>query len=518
MSTSQKLGRPAGPPGVRPSPAAAGRVRAALTLGSVLLGYLVVPMAMSGTSVALPHIAADLGGSGAALQWVVTGYFLAASCLMLVAGSLGDLVGRRRIFTIGAVVYAVSTAGAALAPHVLLLDAARTLSGVGAAGVMAGGGALLASTFEGSARTRAFAMVGTTVGVGLAFGPTLTGWLVSALGWRAMFGAFAGVGVLLVAGTRVMRESAADRRPRFDLPGTAAFVLGVVGLMYGANQVAGAGWTSPVVLAYIGAGLLLLVLFGFLERRTDHPVLDLALLNNGPFLGWLLAALTTAVGTVGVLVYLPTYLQGAAGFSAGDAGTMMLAMTLPVLAVPPLVGRLVNQGVSAKRLIVLAIALIAGGNAWMTVLGPGSGVAELLGPLLLIGVGNGLAAALVDAQAMEHVAADRVGMASGLLNTARGGANALALAVFGAALISLMQSQIGGRELAGRVTAGDLSGGSRPLLIEQYTSAWHTVLWTVATLCAISGVVVHRLLTARVAERAGTGDPDMDPTDPGERG
>lgn len=132
MSASQKLDR-AGVPSGAGSPDSGGRVRAALTLGSVLLGYLIVPMAMSGTSVALPRIAADLGGSGGALQWVVTGYFLAASCLMLVAGSLGDLFGRRRIFAVGAVLYVASTAAAAFAPHILVLDAARTLSGVGAA-------------------------------------------------------------------------------------------------------------------------------------------------------------------------------------------------------------------------------------------------------------------------------------------------------------------------------------------------------------------------------------------------
>jgi EmrB/QacA subfamily drug resistance transporter len=503
MSASQKLNRAGVPLGAGSPPGPGGRVRSALTLGSVLLGYLIVPMAMSGTSIALPRIAADLGGSGGALQWVVTGYFLAASCLMLVAGSLGDLFGRRRIFAVGAVLYALSTAAAAFAPHVLVLDAARTLSGVGAAGVMAGGGAILGSTFEGPARTRAFAMVGTTVGVGLAFGPTFAGWLVSALGWRAMFGVFAGASVLLVVCTPALRESAAGHRPKVDLPGTVAFVLGIVGLMYGINQVASAGWTSPRVLGFLGAGLLMFVVFVVLERRSTHPVLELALLRGGPFTGWLLAALTTALGTVGVLVYLPTYLQGAGTFSAGDAGTLMLAMTLPVLAVPPLAGKLVNQGMSARLLITLAITLIAVGNAWMTVLAPDSRSVQLIGPLLLIGVGNGLAAALVDAQAMEHVAPERIGMASGLLNTARGGANALVLAVFGAALITLMQSEVGGRERAGRVAAGDLDGGSHAFLAEQYTHAWHVVLWTVAILCLLSGLAIHRLVgsAARNAQR-----------------
>ncbi|MFF8608913.1 MFS transporter [Streptomyces sp. NPDC015346] len=468
----------------------------ALTLASVLLGYLVVPMAMSGTSVALPRIAQDLGGSAGALQWVVTGYFLAASCLMLIAGSLGDLFGRRRVFRIGAAVYGLSTLGAAVAGNVLVVDVARTLSGVGAAGIMAGGGAILAGTFQGPARTRAFAAVGTTVGVGLAFGPTFSGWLVSAFGWRVMFVAFAVAGLLVLLGTVFMTESKAEVRPRVDLPGTFAFITAIVALMYGTNQVAQAGWTHPKVLGCIIGGLVMLVVFVRLERRTEHPVLDLALIKNRPFLGWLLAALTIAVGTVGVLVYLPTYLQGAQGLDAGKAGAVMLAMTLPVLAVPPLAGKLVNGGTSPRVLIVSAIGLLAAGNAWMTVLSPDATTLTLLGPLLLIGIGNGMAAALIDAQAMEHVVPERIGMASGLLNSARGGANALVLAVFGAALITLIQSGVGSRELAGKVAAGNLEGGPHALLVEHYTDAWRVVLWAVAALCAVAAVTVAGLVRA----------------------
>ncbi|MEV8411084.1 MFS transporter, partial [Streptomyces niveus] len=152
--------------------------RAATTLTVVLLGYLTLPMAMSGITVALPRIGADLDASGAALNWVVVGYFLAASSFTLVAGSLGDLFGRRRLFAVGAAVYTAGTLASAFSHHILLLDAARVLSGVGSAGVMASGGALLAATFTGAARSRAFASVGTAVGIGLAAGPTFAGTMV----------------------------------------------------------------------------------------------------------------------------------------------------------------------------------------------------------------------------------------------------------------------------------------------------------------------------------------------------
>ncbi|MGW7516439.1 MFS transporter [Streptomyces sp. NPDC054796] len=472
-----------------------------LTLASVLLGFLVVPMAMSGTSVALPRIAKDLDAGSGALQWVVTGYFLAASCLTLVAGSLGDIFGRRRVFRLGAIVYVGCTFAAAGVTDILLLDVARALSGVGSACVLAGGGAVLGSTFSGAARTRAFAAVGTTVGVGLAFGPTVAGWLVSAFGWREMFLVFAGIGVLVLLGTAFMRESRADVRPKVDVYGTIAFVIGMVALMYGINQAAEAGWGSVSVLGFLAVGLVVLAVFLQVERRSEFPVLDLELVRNRPFLGWLLAALTMSIGTVGVLVYLPTYLQGAGGLTAGESGMIMLAMTVPVLTVPPIAGKLVNMGIAPRTLIVTAMLLMAGGNAWLTVLQPGSGIGELIGPLVLLGAGNGMATALVDPQAMNLVGADRVGMASGLLNTVRGGANTLALALFGASLVSLIQTKVGERALAGRVAAGDLSGGPRADLAAHYTYAWHIVLWAVAAACVLAALTVHQLVRRRGRHR-----------------
>lgn len=149
-----------------------------VTLAVVLVGFLALPMSMSGAGVAVPRIGADLDASGPAAQWVVTAYFLTASSFMLVAGSLGDAIGRRRIYRTGAVAFTLGCLGAAFAPNIAVLLTARVLTGLGAAGVMAGGGAILGATFTGAARARAFAAMGTTSGLGLALGPSFSGWLV----------------------------------------------------------------------------------------------------------------------------------------------------------------------------------------------------------------------------------------------------------------------------------------------------------------------------------------------------
>ncbi|MEV0423245.1 MFS transporter [Streptosporangium canum] len=461
-----------------------------LTLAAVLLGFLTLPMLMSGTTVALPRIGADLHASGPALQWVLIGYFLAASSLMLVAGSLGDLFGRRRVFAAGAVLYTAGAGISALAGDILLLNTARTLSGVGAAGVLAGGGAILGAAFTGTARTRAFAAMGTTAGVGLAAGPTLSGVLVDSLGWRATFAAFAAVGIALWAATWFMPESRAAGRRRVDVPGALTFIGALVLIMFGINQAAGAGWGDVRVLAPVVAGALLLVAFTLIEHHSSHPVLDLSLLRERRFMAWSLASLFVTAGPAGVEVYLPIYLQGAGTSSARSAGLSMLMLTAPVLLLPQAAARLINHGIPPRILITLSLLLIAGGNAWLTVLHPAITAPGLLGPLATIGIGLGLGAGIADAQALNQVEPDQIGMATGLLNTIRAGGSTLIMTAFGAGLMTLLQSWIGAAEPATRIAAGDLTGPDRARHAALFTDAWHVALWSVAALCTVIALVV----------------------------
>ncbi|MDA3649965.1 MFS transporter [Saccharopolyspora indica] len=464
-----------------------------LTLLFVLLGYLLLPMSMSGTTVALPQIGTALNASGGALQWVVTGYFLTASSFMLVAGSAGDLIGRRRIYRLGAATFTLGSFVAALTPNILVLDVARTVTGIGAAGVMAGGGAILATTFTGAERTKAFAAMGTTAGIGLAIGPTLAGWLVGSLGWRATFGTFAAAGILLLAGTFAMSESRAAHRPRADRLGAVTFIAGLASVMFAITQSSRAGWGSPLVLGLLAAGAGLLAAFAVVERRSAHPLLDLSLLRNRQFVGWVLAGVVMVLGFGGMTSFLPTYLQGANGLSARDSGLVMLMSTAPMLVLPLVGSRLVNRGTSPRLLIATGLLMISAGNAWLTRLHPGIEAWQLLGPLLTIGIGVGLASGLIDAQAMNQVDQSRAGMAAGLLNTVRGGSQTLVLALFGSILISLLTGRIGA-EQAGRVATGKLTGPSPDVLAGHLTESWQVLLWAIAALTALGALAVAALL------------------------
>ncbi|ASO20367.1 Multidrug resistance protein stp [Actinoalloteichus hoggarensis] len=471
------------------------RGRSTVTLLAVLLGFLTLPMLMSGTTVALPGIGLDLDASGAALQWVVVGYFLGAASLMLVAGSLGDRFGRRRVFAAGAAVYAAGALTSALAPGILVLDAARTLSGLGAAGVMACGGAILGATFTGAARTRVFAVMGTTAGLGMALGPSLAGWLVGTLGWRGTFGAFAAVGLLLWFGTRFMAESRSATPAKVDVPGALLFVGAMVSAMFGVNQAAGTPWTAPSVQVPIVAGLLLFVVFVLVESRTPAPLLDFAVLRDRRFVGWCLACAVLAAAPATVTIFLPTWLQGVNGSTAQATGLTMLLMSMPLLVMPQVGATLMNRfGVAPRAVVVTSLLLIAGGNAWLTVLHPGIGTAALAGPLATVGVGAGLAIGTVDAQALNLVDRDRLGVAAGVLNTVRASSSTMAATVIGAAMVTLLTLRTEDADTAARIAAGNISDAEHATRAAQYTEVWHLTLWTVAIGCVLAAATVWALL------------------------
>lgn len=466
-------------------------------LAGVMLGVLVVAMSISGTAVAVPSISVELEASGAPLHWVVAGYNLTFAAFTLVCGSLSDIFGRRLVFVIGAIVFSLGNVASAMADDILLLDAARLITGIGGAAIMASGGALLATAFDDAARTRAFAAMGTMAGVGIAIGPTLSGLLVGAVGWRSAFLAYAAVGLVILLGSVFMAESRASERPRVDWGGAVTFVLSLTLVMYAIIEAPELGWRTPRVVGALVAGLVLLVVFVAIQRRVAQPVLDLSLVGNGRFMAWCLATLTTSIGFLGVLVFLPTYLQGVQGASAQAAGLMMLMLTAPVLVAPPVGGWLLTKGVSARGLIILALLFVAWGNGLLTMLHPDITPLGLLLPLVLIGTGMGLSFGITDGQAMSTVESEKVGMAAGFLNTLRGCAEALVIAVFGAALTSIVAFRVGSSEVASRVTAGDLGGSDPEVLADHFTSAWDMTSLGVAALSLTATIGVFALLPGR---------------------
>ncbi|GIM86327.1 MFS transporter [Salinispora arenicola] len=450
-------------------------------LVAVLASTFALPLSLTGASVALPEIGRDLDADLAGVQWVVNGYNATFASCMLAAGALADLFGRRRLYATGVAVFAGAGLLAAGTDDILLLNLLRALAGVGAAAAATSAGALLAATFRGGAQARAFSVFGMAIGAGLAFGPSIAGVLIDVLGWRAVFAvpALAGVAVLLLVPW--LPESRQPYAGRIDWGGTVTFTAALLLLIFGFVQGPEYGWDDPRIVAAFAATVAFFVAFVRVERSHPEPMFDLTLLANPRFVGICLAAATTVAVLVPLLVYLPSYLTTVIGLTPSAAGATLILLTAPTVVLPLIAGAL-TRWVSASTVIVVAVVAVALGAAWATVIAPTSGLADLAGPLLAIGLGIGLSIGLLDALAIGSVPPHRAATGAAVINTARLAGETVAIAVVGAVLAS--------------TTAGRLADPG-------FTSGLRTVLWAMAGAAALSALTVA-VLVRRSSRRSVT--------------
>lgn len=491
--------------------------RALLTI--ILLAIFVVPSSISGIAVALPTIGLDLHARLTGLQWIVNAYNLAFACFILPWGALADRLGRKRCFIIGAMLYLAASLLSALAGNSLALDGARGLAGVGAAAIFSCGSAILSTSFEGPTRLRAFALFGTVAGLGVSLGPTLSGLLLDSVGWRAIFWAQSlTLGLVLLGSRSIPQDSKLTKATsRFDTLGASIFVLALLALMTAIAQGSQWGWLSLGVLSLAAVFTALLALFVWQEYRHVLPMLDLSLLGNGPFVGMALVTVAVSFGFVTLLTYLPSYLTGVQRLTAIQTGITMLLLTAPMLVGPMLASKLVTRGVAASSVLNTSLlCLLFGLMALAYASHPDMPLWQLAVPLLLIGSGMGLSAGLVDGLALKTVPPQKSGMAAGLLNTFRLGSEAIAVALYGSLLATLLEGQFR-ITLAGFAQVGtlqrwinDVAAGNmgtplvglapdpasnlQHLLITGYNGAFHHVLWILAAIVLVLAGLIAWLI------------------------
>jgi EmrB/QacA subfamily drug resistance transporter len=448
-------------------------------------------------NVALPDIAADLDAGLNGLQWVANGYPLAFAALLLTAGSLSDRIGRRLIFGVGIAVFTIASAACGLAPGVTSLSVFRVVQGAGGALVMATAMALIADAYPpGRARQTAVGLFAAAGGASLGLGPVLGGFVVDGLGWRWIFWINVPLGIALVAGTVWrLRESGTSRGGRLDLPGVLLAVAVLFGLNYGLLTGPSQGWTDPAVLTALIGSAVLAAVFVAVEARSSDAMLDLELFRIPTFTGAILLTFLARVTTFGILPYLILWLQGMLGHSPSGTGIRLLAMTLPILMVAPLAGRLQHR-VPASRLMAAGFALIAVGFATMLVIGPDSGWTAAFPGLVLLGVGGALAFPPLIGVAIDVVPAHRAGMASGLSNTFFPLGTATGVAVYGAVFTARINADlpagIGAEVATGRFTGPDLDAARTA-----FTGALTWICGAASVAAAVAVVVALTLIRER---------------------
>jgi MFS family permease len=396
-------------------------------LASLALATLLPSLAVSSANVALPTLAAAFGAGFAEVQWVVLAYLLATTTLIVGAGRLGDLMGRRRLLLAGVVLFTVASLLCALAPNLPLLVAARALQGMGAAAMMAQAMALVSASLPKNRTGRAMGLLGTMSAVGTALGPSLGGVLIGALGWPAVFAVNLPLGLLafVLAWRCLPADAEARGAPGLDLPGTLWLALALA-----AYALAMTLHVGLLALAAVG-------LWAFLhtERHAAAPLVPLESLRD-PALGASLAmnALVSAV-MMATLVVGPFHLSGALGLEAAAVGALMsIGPLVSALSGVP-AGRLVDR-FGARRMALTGLAAMAAGCGLIALLPASLGAVAYVGPLVLVTPGYALFQAANNTAVMADVAASRRGVVSGLLTLSRNlglitGASAMA-AVFAA--------------------------------------------------------------------------------------
>lgn len=409
-----------------------------IVLSVILITQLMVVLDATIVNVALPRIQAGLDFSPAGLSWVVNAYTLAFGGLLLLGARAGDLLGRRRTFLAGIGLFTLASLAGGLAGSAGMLLVARAAQGIGGALAAPSALALLTTMFaEGRERTRALGLYTAVSISGSAVGLLAGGMLTAWLSWRWVLFVNVPIGVVLVLLARVVVRETPRHTGRFDLAGAVTSTLGMVGVVYGFVHAASAGWGDPTTVAAFALGGLLLLAFVAQERRAPSPITPLGLFADASRTSAYLARLLLMAGMMGMLFFLTQFLQEILGYSPLRTGLAFLPVSAALFASSQASARFLIERFGSRPTLILGLALSTGGLLWLSQLSQTSAYPAVLGPLVLFGLGNGLAFVPLTAAGLAGVAPSQAGAASGMINVMQqlGGALGLAVLVsaFGAA-------------------------------------------------------------------------------------
>ena len=408
--------------------------RLGMALLVIATAQLMVVLDATIVIVALPHIQTALGFSGSGLEWVVNAYALALGGLLLLGGRTGDLLGRRRMFVVGLLLFSVASLAGGLATSEAWLLAARAVQGAGGAIVAPTALSLVATTFpEGPARNRAMGVYAAMSVAGSAIGLIAGGMLVTYISWRWVLFVNVPLGVAAAWGARAVLPAVASRPGRIDIPGAITGTGAMAALVYGLSQADNgtSHWADANVIAALAGGAALLAAFAVIETRSPHALLPVRLLRNRNRVGvnLIMAGVGAAIG--GVFFFLTLFAQEVWGYSPLRAGVSFLPFTAVMLVATAVATRLVPR-IGPRPLLVTGALLSAGGLYWLSLLNAHDTYAGgLLGPALIIGTGLGLLFLPLSLVCLAGVAETDSGAASSLLNVGRQIGGSIGLAVLG---------------------------------------------------------------------------------------
>jgi EmrB/QacA subfamily drug resistance transporter len=490
------------------------RRRKRYTMIATILGSTIVFLDATVVNVALPAISDDLNAGLADQQWVVEAYSLATVALLLVGGALGDQFGRRRIFTIGLIGFGITSILCALAPSSTMLIAARGLQGLTGALLVPGSLAIIAATFEGAARGKAVGTWTAWTGIATVVGPAGGGALVEAISWRAIFWVNVPLVIFTVLLTRSQVQESLDPEAdrAIDWLGILLSALGLGGVVFGFIEQPTHGWSDPIVSIPLFGGALLFALFLVWESRYRHSMLDLGLFRVRNFAVTNLETLIVYSGLIGAFFFVTLFLQQTVGYSPLAAGFATTPISLILFALSPVFGRIAT---STGPRVPMCVGPIVGGIGLLLITridANANYLIDVLPGVIVFGLGLSATVAPLTATALNSVAENRVGVASGINNAVSRVAGVLAIAIFGALIAgkfgSTVDGKVGGSNLSAQADREISKAKDNPLQrpdtdrlapaeaaeVDSATVAgaedgFHLAMMTAGTLMIVGGVV-----------------------------
>jgi EmrB/QacA subfamily drug resistance transporter len=499
----------------------AGGRRLGVALVVIATAQLMVVLDATIVNVALPHIQTALGFSGSNLEWVINAYALTFGGLLLLGGRAGDLLGRRRVFVAGLILFSLASLAGGLATSQAWLLAARAIQGMGGAIVAPTALSLVTTNFaEGPPRNRAMAVYSAMSVAGGAVGLIAGGLLVTYASWRWVLFVNVPIGLLtaLVA-PRVLAEST-RRRGRFDLPGAITGTSGLALLVYGltraaASESGSAHWASPVVIGSLAASAALLVSFAIIEVRSKHALLPVSVLRDWNRSGANLMMLAIGTALFGMFFFLTIFVEDVWGYSALRTGIAYLPMMATVMAMAGLSAQLVTR-VGARPLLLAGSATGAAGLFWLSRISEHSTYTTgLLLPMLVTAAGLGILFMPITLVALSRVSDHDAGAAASLPNVGQQVGGSIGLAVLGTvawtAVAGSIRSQVAAAAAAAARAGHPLHGSARgqiPVPILHHALAYGFGRGFLVS-AGIALLVLVLALTVRVRKEdlAGTGMP-----------
>jgi EmrB/QacA subfamily drug resistance transporter len=406
-------------------------------LGICCMSILLVSLDNTIVNVALPSIHRHLGASLSQLQWIVDAYTVVLASLLILCGSIADRIGRKRVFSVGLVLFSLGSLLCSTAPSPGWLIAFRSLQGIGGSMLNPVAMSIIRNVFtDARERAQAIGIWGGVVGLSMALGPVVGGALVTAAGWRSIFWINVPIGILaIVLVTRVVPESRAERPRRLDPLGQVLAMIGLATLTFAIIEAGDAGWSSTEVVGSAVVAALAFASFVAHERRAPEPLIELRFFRSLPFTGATLIAIAAFTALGGFLLVTNLYLQGDRGLSPVHAGLYTLPMAAMAFVAAPLSGRIVGRRGPRVPLLVGGFGL-AGASLILTQLTPTTATGDLLLAYLVFGLGFGMVNPPITNTAVSGMPPDQAGVAAAIASTSRLIGISLGVAIIGSIVVS----------------------------------------------------------------------------------